>query len=444
MLDTALTEDLHHAVRALLDAPLELATNAEKASILRAVQASQDLLDGVKAEVLESFAQSGGPEDDGAPTLKAWARRTLRLSATEVGRLTTAARTLRRLPAVREALAAGRVRLQHVHEFSSGLVKGGEEIIELGTDYLLSVAEVHEPAALREEVRAWIDAVHPDSLDEAYIRGMDKRDLQVSRVGDGYVVNGFLDIPTGAKLKTVLDSLGSTSDRDDRRPPSERRLAGLDALLTAVLDDGLPTRKGIRPHLHVTVDLDRLRGDAAAEPARLQGWGVIGDRLLGSLLCDADVTGVLTDGFTSGPLPQAAVLNVGRSERLATPAQRSAIMVRQGGRCANPGCDNTSLEIHHLDWWVRDLGLTDLDKLVGLCARCHHLLHAGKLHARGAADGMTSFSLSGGTPVPDQRRTSRHLARERLRILRALLAQAQDAQAQDAASGHAASRDAAA
>lgn len=416
-------------MRALLDAPLELATNAEKAAVLRAVQDAQDQLDGIKATTLESFAQGGGPEDDGAPSLKAWARRTLRLSATEAGKLTTAGRTLRQLPAVREALADGRVRLQHVHEFSSGLVKAGEEIISLGTDYLLSVAESHEPAALREEVRAWIDAIHPDSLDEAYIRGMDKRDLQVSRVGDGYAVDGFLDIPTGAKLKTVLDSLGSASDRDDRRSPSERRLAGLDALLAGVLEHGLPTRKGIRPQLHVTVDLDRLRGDAAAEPARLQGWGVIGDRLLGSLLCDADVTGILTDGFSSGSLPQASVLNVGRSERLATPAQRTAIMVRQGGRCANPGCDHTTLEIHHLDWWARDLGLTDLDRLVGLCARCHHLLHAGKLHARSTGDGTTFFSLAAGTPVPDQRRTSRHLARERLRLLRALVAAPHDAAA---------------
>ncbi len=416
-------------MRALLDAPLDLATNAEKAEVLRAVQDAQDRLDGIKAMTLEAFAQCGGPEDDGAPTLKAWARRTLRLSATEAGKPTTAGRTLRRLPAVREALAEGRVRLPHVHEFSSGLVKAGEEIISLGTDYLLSVAESHEPAALREEVRAWIDAIHPDSLDEAYIRGMDKRDLQVSRVGDGYAVNGFLDIPTGAKLKTVLDSLGSTSDRDDRRSPAERRLAGLDALLAAVLEHGLPTRKGIRPQLHVTVDLDRLRGDAAAEPARLQGWGVIGDRLLGSLLCDADVTGILTDGFTSGSLPQASVLNVGRSERLATPAQRSAIMVRQGGRCGNPGCDHTTLEIHHLDWWVRDLGLTDLDRLVGLCARCHHLVHAGRLHTRSAGDGTTFFSLAGGTPVPDRRRTTRHLARERLRLLRALVAEPHDAAA---------------
>ncbi|MGH1565330.1 DUF222 domain-containing protein [Mumia sp. DW29H23] len=422
MFEAVLVDALGDAVVALAGTSLELATNAEKASLIRAVQTAQDLLDGVKAEAMSSFAASGGPEDDGAPTVKAWARRELNLSSAEAGRLVTAGRTMRTLPPLREALNAGRVRLDHVHEFSTGLKKGGEEIITLGTDYLVSVAESHEPPALREEIRSWIDAIHPDSLDEAYIRGMDKRDLQVSRVGDGFVVDGFLDVTTGAKLKTVLDSLGRATGRDDRRAPSERRVAGLEALLDTVLDHGLPTRKGIRPQLQVTVDLDRLQGRPGAEPARLEGWGVIGDRLLGSMLCDSDVTGILTAGFTTGALPQAAVLNVGRSERLATLPQRKAILARQEGRCANPGCSNVSLEIHHLDWWARDLGSTDLDTLVGLCARCHHLVHAGRLHARSAGDGTTLFTLAGGTPLPDERRTARHLARQRLRILRDLLA----------------------
>ncbi len=123
-------------------------------------------------------------------------------------------------------------------------------------------------------------------------------------MGDGHAVDGFLDIPTGAKLQTVLSSLGSAVDRDDDRTPAQRRLDGLGALLDAVLDHGLPTRKGIRPHLQVTVDLDRLQGTRGAEPARL-----------------------------------------------ATPAQRTAVHLRQGGRCASPGCTGTVLELHHLDWW---------------------------------------------------------------------------------------------
>lgn len=409
-------------VQSVVDVPIDLATNAEKASLLRGIQEAQDLLDGMKARALESFEQTGGPADDGAPTLRAWARRNLRLSAKEAGRLTTAARTLRTLPAVAHALHEGAIRLAHVYEFSAGLKQGGEEIIGLGEDYLLGVARTHEAPALRAEIREWIGAIHPEILEESYIAGMDKRDLQVSKVGDGFAVSGFLDILTGAKLRSVLDSLGAPADRDDRRAPSERRLAGLDALLDAVLDHGLPTRRGIRPQLHVTVDLERLQGSPGAEPARLAGWGVIGDRLLGSLLCDSDVTGILTAGFTSGDLGQAAVLNVGRTERLANREQRRAILHRQGGHCANPGCNNTTLEMHHLDWWARDIGLTDLDALVGLCPRCHHLLHAGKLHAHRNGDGVATFTLSGGSPLPDERRTSRQLANERLRILRRILA----------------------
>ncbi|KAA1424613.1 hypothetical protein FE697_001405 [Mumia zhuanghuii] len=51
----------------------------------------------------------------------------------------------------------------------------------------------------------------------------------------------------------------------------------------------------------------------------------------------------------------ADVLNVGRTQRLATDRHR-------------------------------DFGRTDLDDLLGLCPRCHHLLHAGKLHAERDSD----------------------------------------------------------
>ena len=41
-------------------------------------------------------------------------------------------------------------------------------------------------------------------------------------------------------------------------------------------------------------------------------------------------------------------------------------------------------------------GPTDLDLLVGLCVRCHHLLHRGRLHITGnAVDGFTFTNRDG-------------------------------------------------
>ncbi|MCU1679083.1 MAG: endonuclease, partial [Frankiales bacterium] len=106
-----------------------------------------------------------------------------------------------------------------------------------------------------------------------------------------------------------------------------------------------------------------------------------------------------------GGARQAEILNVGRTHRLATHKQRRAVIARQLGVCATPGCNHTHLEIHHVIWWSLG-GRTDLNQLIGLCVRCHHLLHAGKLHIAGnAVDGFT-FTNRAGRPLRRRRRTS--------------------------------------
>ncbi len=87
------------------------------------------------------------------------------------------------------------------------------------------------------------------------------------------------------------------------------------------------------------------------------------------MLCDADLTPILTAG-------KHTVLDVGRSHRLATPNQRKAVVNRQGGTCAGPGCRGPVVHVHHVQYWS-DGGTTDLANLVGLCPRCHAAVHQG-------------------------------------------------------------------
>jgi hypothetical protein len=74
------------------------------------------------------------------------------------------------------------------------------------------------------------------------------------------------------------------------------------------------------------------------------------------------------------------------------------VIARQGGVCAAPGCRHTHLEIHHVIWWSRG-GPTDLDLLIGLCVRCHHLLHRGLLHVTGNADAGFDFTNRDNRPL---------------------------------------------
>ncbi|OUZ12823.1 hypothetical protein BHE97_01035 [Aeromicrobium sp. PE09-221] len=234
---------------------------------------------------------------------------------------------------------------------------------------LLDVAVTNEPSALRQVVRTLRDAVYPDELDQAWIDGMAREDIQVNPVLDGWHINGFVNSTTGAKLNTLLQSLSAPAGAEDPRTGAQRRVDGLERLLDSVLSNGLPGDKGVRPHLTLTVDASTLMDDAGT--GELIGFGNIGTRQLQEMLCEADLTPIATAGKTG-------ILDVGRSSRLATPRQRAAVLARQGHQCASPGCRAPVVHIHHVIWWSHG-GTTDLANLIGLCPRCHRHVHAGSL-----------------------------------------------------------------
>jgi hypothetical protein len=372
--------------------------------IVRTAQALQDALDAVKADALARISESRVFELDGASTLSTWVRDELRLSAKDTAALVNAASTLTHLPAVAQAAAEGLIRAEHIAVFSYGLKHIGTPTMAQSEPWLLDVARHHEPNQLLTVVRALREAVYPDELDKAWAEGMDRQDIQVVRVPGGWHVTGFLNATTGAKLRAVLDTVAKPTDKDDTRPGSERRVDGFDHLITRILQSGLPSDKGVRPHLSVIADAETLRAAldhqpgitaAPTKPAQLAGYGPIGPRLLTYLACLADFTPILTrKDFPAN----AAVLNVGRTHRNATHQQRLAVNARQGGVCATPGCHHTHLEIHHVIWWSHG-GPTNLDLLIGLCVRCHHLLHRGLLKITGNATDGFEFTNQDNRPL---------------------------------------------
>ena len=317
--------DSGRTIERLRDAARALRSFDDRAA-LRAIQAAQDALDAAKADRLAALGESKEFELDGASTIATWARNELRLDAGRTKALVHAAATAKRLPEVGMAAAEGRIRLDHVAVFSYGLKHIGATVVGESEGWLLDVATTHEPAALRQVMRSLREAVYPDELDEAWAKGMDKQDIQVNPVPDGWHVNGFLNTSTGAKFKQVLDTLGAPRDADDQRPGSERRIDAFDRMVTQVLEAGLPSDKGIRPQLSVIVDTH-------GPSARLAGFGSIGPKLLDYLTCLSDLTPIVTTG---GELEQARILSVGRTRRHANRRQRRAIIAKQGGECATP------------------------------------------------------------------------------------------------------------
>lgn len=68
------------------------------------------------------------------------------------------------------------------------------------------------------------------------------------------------------------------------------------------------------------------------------------------------------------------ILDWGRAKRLFTPAQKLALGERDGG-CAFCGAPPARCIVHHIRWWARDRGPTDLRNGVLLCTACHHRIH---------------------------------------------------------------------
>jgi len=87
-------------------------------------------------------------------------------------------------------------------------------------------------------------------------------------------------------------------------------------------------------------------------------------------------------------------LDVGRTTRVVTPAQRSALAVRDGG-CVFPDCARPLAwcEAHHRWHWL-DGGPTDLANLALLCRAHHRAVHEGGWRLTRGPDGRLTASPS--------------------------------------------------
>ncbi|GAA2935908.1 hypothetical protein GCM10010458_19690 [Microbacterium luteolum] len=88
---------------------------------------------------------------------------------------------------------------------------------------------------------------------------------------------------------------------------------------------------------------------------------------------------VLRAALAAGVIPwvmggRSEILDWGREKRLFTRAQRLALVERDGG-CAMCGLPPGMTKAHHIRWWTRDNGPTDLSNGVLLCETCHHRIH---------------------------------------------------------------------
>jgi len=188
-----------------------------------------------------------------------------------------------------------------------------------------------------------------------------------------------LDPENAAPVKAAIEALVSDVLRR-RAPSSAARGPILDDLrtipqiqadaLAQVARHSLGCEQTITPLAKTTVvvrlDLETLRSGIGH--ARIDGIAQsISAATARRMAADAD----LIPAVLGGP---SIPLDLGRAARLFSRAQRLALGERDGG-CASCGQDIAYVEAHHIAWWERDAGPTDLANGVLLCSFCHHMVH---------------------------------------------------------------------
>ncbi|KRE42572.1 hypothetical protein ASG74_09255 [Knoellia sp. Soil729] len=161
----------------------------------------------------------------------------------------------------------------------------------------------------------------------------------------------------------------------DTRPHDQRRAEALVAVIARAHKAGNSSWSSTKAQIFVGISLEDLQRRAGA--GTLLGGLSTGDLVTAETVrrwaCDATIIPAVLN--TCGE-----VVDLGRAERLFTPAQIKRLWLRDR-HCTYPGCDAPAswCDAHHLIHWLDD-GTTDLTNAALLCQRHHTVVHAQRYH----------------------------------------------------------------
>jgi hypothetical protein len=370
--------------------------------------------------VVDARGAAGADQGTRAESTAGWLRGRLRAGATQASGWVRVARALIRGPlaGTGQALAAGEITSAHAAVLAAGTQDLPAPTAAQAEPVLLEAARRLDPPRLRRLAAHLRGVADPDGAEAQARRRHEQRGLSVSPTFEGMVaIDGLLDPEAGETLLAALEPLARPASAEDERSGPQRRADALTELARRALEGGrLPRAGGVRPQLTVTVELASLLGQPGL-PGGEGGWtGSLPVAACQRLACDAALTRVLVtrhphhpgghrqaagsdhpgdpDGLAArlraavallpaalGGAP-AQPLELGRTVRVVSAAQRTALAVRDGG-CSFPGCDRPLAwcDAHHLRHWLHG-GPTDLANLVLLCRAHHRAVHEGgwRLH----------------------------------------------------------------
>ncbi len=385
--------DVRRTMEALLVADVEAADRPELERAVRALGTVRSWLDAFevrcarRSKALAAEGRARAPES----TLTDHGRRSGRDAAAATEREAVCAS----MASFEDALAAGDVSSGHV----DALARATKRLDDDGRDELAALEEELLAAASSERVETFDRRVR-DTIARILAQQTRNDAEELDRQRARSRIKRWTDKATGMRhthmeLDPLRDAaLWSTIDRQVQRV---RQVDGnastpwaqlqIDTLIeTAIAGAGgtgtCPCAHGRDaseidpwyrvPEATLLVDLSTLTdGLHANSICELEDGVPIPVSTMRRLLCDAEVLPVVLSGT-------GEALDAGRSRRTVTRPQRRALRAMHRA-CAHPDCTVpfSACRIHHVRWWWRDRGPTDIDNLIPLCERHHHLVHEG-------------------------------------------------------------------
>jgi hypothetical protein len=377
-------------------------------------------------QLLAEFDHRNGWSGDGIRSCAHWLSWRAGMSLRTAVEHLRVAHALQNLPRITEAFAAGKISYSKVRAITRIAGTDTATLTRIAAEIATGTSEWRHTAVTdpvtAEQVLLDVALCGTASHVETVVRAVRRRHTSPDDVAarrsltwqwdeDGsLIVRARLTPDAGATLIAAIETLvpaqtarshpvpAPPEDLDQRARehepgPAADRVAArrADALLALVTSSSEQESGPVveRGQARLIVHLDASTG-----AARLQGGPEAPASTAERLACDSRVQVLLNDRTGNR-------MYLGRSRRLATPAQIAALTVRDGDGCQFPGCTHTRhLHAHHVRHWLHG-GPTDVDNLILICSFHHALIHDHGYRIQ-RSTGRWEFLRPNGTAIPAQ------------------------------------------
>ena len=367
----------------LVDVPVEFLGTDDKREALLTVDTVVARLESLRLRLIAAAGDVA--DDEGCRDVAAWLVARTRADRGSSRRALRLAQSLAaRWERLAGALAQGTVNPEQVEVIARALDELPDDVPAatraLAEAHLIEQATHFGPRELRILGRRILDVVAPDLYDEQERRRLEAEERRARRMtrllrqrrGDGTTLFR-ITVPdaTADRLLTYLHAFTSPrrepSDTSERVPYDVKLGQAFCSLLERLDPARLPMHGGDATTVVVTVDLQTLIDGLGT--AALGSEGVISAAQARRLACTAKIVPMVLG-------EKSEILDLGRSARLFSRSQRTAMAVRDR-TCRAQGCDIPAAwcEAHHAARPWAAGGRTDLSDGRLLCSWHHHRAH---------------------------------------------------------------------